>query len=127
MGTPGQTVVRTQNKKQIHRWRFLYSYEDGSSMRLDERLTFARPRGKGWELTAFYVGLSLRDPDGGCVAQIVRYDTAHGYPHRDNLYEKPTSKSPLPVEPLEDIRRFALDDLCSRWHGYLSKYLRNYV
>lgn len=54
---------------------------------------------------------------------IVRYDTAHGFPHRDVLYPNgKIDKYALDFPNLEMVLQFAEQDLQDRWQWYKEKY-----
>ncbi|MDI6769702.1 MAG: hypothetical protein QMD04_08505 [Anaerolineales bacterium] len=57
-------------------------------------------------------------------AAITRYDTAHGFVHRDEL--RPNGeliKSPLMgFASYDDALNFAIDDLQSNYHWYIERY-----
>ena len=51
---------------------------------------------------------------------VVRYDTAHGVPHRDFLRRRgPPEKTWLGHSPLSGFVNVALDDLREHWRQYL--------
>ena len=56
---------------------------------------------------------------------IVRYDTAHGYAHRD-LYHPDgiQEKTPLPLLNYKDVLTYAAYDIDINWEKYKNKYLR---
>ncbi len=56
---------------------------------------------------------------------VVRYDTAHGFAHRDllNLKEK-IEKTPLFNQDFYDALTFAENDLKSNWEYYKKRFLK---
>ena len=56
---------------------------------------------------------------------IVRYDTSHGYPHRDVLHPNGAKdKYPLSFPDLEAFSQYAEQDLKDRWDWYRERFLR---
>ena len=56
---------------------------------------------------------------------IVRYDTAHGFAHRDLYHPSlPTEKQSLPVDDLNRAFTFAVKDSKMQWRYYREKYER---
>jgi len=54
---------------------------------------------------------------------VVRYDTAHGFAHRDKMYPgRKTEKSKIPVRNFNDGLNFAIDDLEANWREYRRRY-----
>ena len=65
----------------------------------------------------------------GCFRPAVRYDTAHGRPHRDTLdwhgRQIRGSKARLPDSmDANDVLTFAINDLRTNWSDYLTAFLR---
>jgi len=61
----------------------------------------------------------------GTWHEIVRYDCAHGFFHRDVLYPKgKTEKQPIMIENLNDALQYAEQDLKDRWNWYKDRYKR---
>ena len=55
---------------------------------------------------------------------IVRYDTSHGYPHRDVLHLKGTQdKHSLSFPDLKSFLQYAEQDLKDRWEWYKERFL----
>jgi hypothetical protein len=56
---------------------------------------------------------------------IVRYDTAHGFPHRDLLHpRKATEKRPMMQTTLNLAFSFAIQDIRQLWETYRAEYER---
>ncbi len=56
---------------------------------------------------------------------IVRYDTAHGFAHRDMFHAgMPTEKQPLPVDDFNRAFTFAVKDIKTQWRYYRERYER---
>jgi hypothetical protein len=54
---------------------------------------------------------------------VVRFDTAHGFAHRDVLHPSlPTDKAEIPVKAFNDGLTFALHDLATNWEKYRERY-----
>lgn len=54
---------------------------------------------------------------------VVRYDTAHGFAHRDVLYPSgKVEKTELMVQDYNDALTFALRDLSQKWEEYRARY-----
>jgi len=54
---------------------------------------------------------------------VVRYDTAHGFAHRDVLRpSSETEKTELAVEHYNDALTFAIKDLAENWEKYRRRY-----
>ena len=57
---------------------------------------------------------------------VVRYDTAHGFAHRDFLDMKGRAKkTPLFNQDLNDALTFAESDLRTNWESYKNRFLEN--
>jgi len=57
--------------------------------------------------------------------QIVRYDCAHGYAHKDCLYEPARRKEELPDRPLDELCNGAREEIKREWKNYRSRFMRN--
>lgn len=54
---------------------------------------------------------------------VVRYDTAHGFAHRDLLHPAgETAKSEMQVKDFNEGLTFAIRDLTSNWEKYRARY-----
>ena len=61
----------------------------------------------------------------GAWREIVRYDCAHGFLHRDVMLPKgKTEKQPLSIANLDDALRYAEQDIKDRWQWYKERYIR---
>ncbi len=57
--------------------------------------------------------------------EIVRYDCAHGYFHRDVIYPGgKKEKQAIGIENLKDALQYAEQDLNDRWSWYKERYKR---
>ena len=53
----------------------------------------------------------------------VRYDTAHGFAHRDKMHSrKETEKVEIPVRNYKEGLNFAIDDMVANWRDYRRRY-----
>ena len=56
---------------------------------------------------------------------VVRYDFAHGFPHRDMLLPtREEEKTPLSLETLEQCVQYAEQDLMDRYEWYIERFLK---
>ncbi len=56
---------------------------------------------------------------------IVRYDTAHGFPHRDLLHPTaPADKSEYPGRSSAEVLTLGQEDIKSNWQSYREQYER---
>jgi hypothetical protein len=54
---------------------------------------------------------------------VVRYDTAHGFAHRDVLHpSSETEKTEMTIENYNDALTFAIKDLVENWERYRRRY-----
>ena len=54
---------------------------------------------------------------------IVRYDTAHGFAHRDTLHPKQeTEKTELAVRDYNEGMNYAIEDIKANWQFYRRRY-----
>lgn len=61
----------------------------------------------------------------GTWREIVRYDCAHGFLHRDVISPKgKTEKQALSIANLNDALQYAEQDIKDRWQWYKEKYMR---
>jgi len=57
--------------------------------------------------------------------QVVRYDTAHGFAHKDIVpYKRDTQKETLPFNDYNLALTFAEKDLRDNWQKYREQYLK---
>ena len=72
----------------------------------------------------FIVQLEVRHPVHGTWVPIVRYDTAHGFAHRDRLHpDGSTEKTPLRVEDYNQALNYAEADLHDHWEEYRNRFV----
>src|SRR3989338_8341080 len=56
---------------------------------------------------------------------VVRYDTAHGFAHRDLISPKgKVDKTPLFVQNFNEVLDFSEADLKSNWQSYVERFLK---
>lgn len=56
---------------------------------------------------------------------IVRYDTAHGYPHRDILHpDGTTTKEEFPYYTSAEVMTWGQNDIRKNWQDYREQYVR---
>ena len=55
---------------------------------------------------------------------IVRYDCAHGFFHRDELYPGLKEKQVISITSLKDAVNYAEQDIKDRWQFYKERYLK---
>ena len=56
---------------------------------------------------------------------VVRYDTAHGFAHRDFIFpNSKVEKTPLFTKTLNEALDFAQSDLKVNWSSYLERFLK---
>jgi len=61
----------------------------------------------------------------GAWREIVRYDCAHGFLHRDVILPKgKMEKQPLSIANLSDALQYAEQDIKDRWQWYKERYIR---
>ena len=57
---------------------------------------------------------------------IVRYDTAHGFPHRDVIHPNgDKEKFPLNFSDLNSLLQYAEQDIKDRWQWYKERYIKD--
>jgi len=83
-----------------------------------------RFRSEKGQVTDFTVQLETR-LNGGWLA-VVRYDNAHGRPHRDVMDRsgKQIEKTWL-LGTANEILTFSINDVTNHWERYLSRFLEN--
>jgi hypothetical protein len=60
----------------------------------------------------------------GHMHQVLRYDCAHGFPHKDVLFTKPKRKVRIQSNDYKRIIDDAICDIRENWREYKAKYLR---
>lgn len=82
------------------------------------RVRFALERD---EVTEFVVQLECQF--NGNWFPVVRYDTAHGFAHRDVLHPmEATEKTEMPVRDFNEGLTFAIRDLALNWDKHRARY-----
>ena len=82
-------------------------------------------RRTGKMILSFVVQLEVRHPRRDTWLPVVRYDTAHGFAHRDRLYADGSSeKSPLPIEDYRQALNYAEAEVKEHWQVYQAQYLK---
>jgi len=72
-----------------------------------------------------YFRIQLETVVEGDWRPVVRYDTSHGYAHRDLMNKKgEVIKSPIFVRDYNDALTFAESDLKANWELYKERFLR---
>jgi hypothetical protein len=75
------------------------------------------------EILEFRVQLEIQVKGGW--KPIVRYDTAHGFAHRDTYHaDGRVGKTPLPFGDCNSLLTFAEDDLHTNWELYRERFLK---
>jgi len=83
------------------------------------RVSFVTEHG---QIVSFIVQLECRFKDNDWVP-VVRYDTAHGYAHRDTMHpHKKATKTKLPVQDLNQALTIAMHDVAESRHDYRRRY-----
>lgn len=83
------------------------------------RVRFELERG---EVIAFSVQLES-DFEGHGWFPVVRYDTAHGFAHRDKMHpSRETEKTEIPTRSFKQGLTFAIGDLENNWREYRRRY-----
>jgi len=69
----------------------------------------------------FVVQLEVEAEPGEWKA-VVRYNYAHGFPHRDVVYANGTEeKETIHIKGLEKVVIYAIDDLKQKWEAYVRR------
>jgi hypothetical protein len=61
----------------------------------------------------------------GTSYQILRYDCAHGVPHKDKLYTHPPKKEDMSELPMKTLYELAKNDIEQNYKKYRQEYIRN--
>ena len=73
-------------------------------------------------ILSFVAQLECYFEDNGWLP-VVRYDTAHGFVHRDKMQPgKETEKTKTPVGSYEEGLNYGVDDLKANWQAYRRRY-----
>ena len=76
------------------------------------------------KVLSFVVQLEVRRRREGQWQGVVRYDTAHGFAHRDWLHPDGRSeKTPLAIEDYGQALNYATADLQEHWPTYRQRFL----
>jgi hypothetical protein len=96
------------------------SFEHNLSLGTMVRVHITKERGL---ILSFVVQLECLVEGDWCP--IVRYDTAHGFAHRDILRPDGTQeKQPIPVTDFNEALTYAQRDIKAHWRSYLEQYRR---
>ena len=80
----------------------------------------------GKRIIGFAVQLEVRHPHHSGWVAIVRYDTAHGFAHRDRRRPDGSyEKTPLPIEDYSQALHYAEADLKDQWEFYRDRFLED--
>ncbi|MBW7919911.1 MAG: hypothetical protein H3C52_11495 [Anaerolineales bacterium] len=94
---------------------YVYAFDDNNAL----RVRFELERGR---VLSFVVQLECYFVDHGWLP-VVRYDTAHGFAHRDTIHpRREAEKKAMPVGSYEEGLSFAENDLKSNWREYRRRY-----
>ena len=75
------------------------------------------------KIISFTVQLEIRYKDSWYA--VIRYDTAHGFAHRDFIHPKgEIDKTPLFLQDYNEALIFAENDLKNNWELYREKFLK---
>ena len=84
------------------------------------RVTFESEHG---QIVHFVVQLECRIDEDGKWIPVVRYDTAHGYAHRDILHpRKKEEKVRMAVQDYNEAFTIAMDDIVEKRYDYRRRY-----
>ena len=74
-----------------------------------------------------YFSIQIETEVNGIWLPVVRYDTAHGFAHRDilNVKGEEVSKTPLFNQDYNSALTFAESDLKLNWESYKTNFLKN--
>lgn len=75
-------------------------------------------------MLGFVIQLEVRHPRSATWVPVVRYDTAHGFAHRDRQHADGSSeKTPLPLEDYRQALNYAEAELKAHWQTYRRQFL----
>jgi hypothetical protein len=78
----------------------------------------------GKRIIEFAVQLEVRHPRRGQWLPVVRYDTAHGFAHRDLLHpDGSATKTPLAIDDYNQALTYADADLQDHWQDYCQRFV----
>jgi len=93
---------------------FLYDLDSDNAM----RVRFETTRGRVEDFV-----VQLECVFKGKPQPVVRYDTAHGYAHRDDLHPfEAEKKTDLHTTDYNRVLNFAINDIKQNWHKYRRRY-----
>ncbi len=79
----------------------------------------------GKTIVQFVIQLEVRHPKDGTWLPVVRYDTAHGFAHRDRLHPDGRSeKTALPVQDYAQALNYAETELKEQWQMYRDRFAK---
>lgn len=111
-----KSLTQNSSPKRIEYFRWLDIPEDVNRLRI--KLDRARE-----EITYLVVQYETLIEEKWLA--IVRYDTAHGYFHKDTLGPKGLiSKESIPVTDFNEAVEYAIKDLQENWEYYRQKFIR---
>lgn len=94
---------------------YIHALDGKNRLRVNFEIEFGR-------VLSFVAQLECYFEDNGWLP-IVRYDTAHGFVHRDRMHpRKETEKTATPVRSNEDGLTYGVDDLKANWQTYRRRY-----
>jgi len=84
------------------------------------RVMFETERG---QIMRFVIQLECQFTEGGEWAAVVRYDTAHGFAHRDTMHPfKEAEKTKMPVQDYNEAFTMAMNDAIRERDRYRRRY-----
>ncbi len=84
------------------------------------RVMFETERG---QILRFVVQLECRFAEDDEWMAVVRYDTAHGYAHRDIMHPtQKEEKTEMPVQDYNEALTIAMDDVVEKRYDYRRRY-----
>lgn len=105
---------------EIKEIRYTIMFDDpelGIEGRMDVRLEHLKGK-----VIGFAVNLSY--PKGDKSYNVYRYDTSHGYAHREKLWKKENGEEKIKGKEYGDILNQAIDDIKKNWRRYIQYYKR---
>ena len=105
-------------EKSLKSKEFIKTVSTDGNDRLRIRISTARGQ-------VFNIMVQYEANIAGAWREIVRYDCAHGFLHRDVMLPKgKTEKQPLSIANLNDALQYAEQDIKDRWQWYKERYIR---
>lgn len=94
---------------------YVQALDSNNALRVRFELEYGR-------VVSFVVQLECYFEDNGWLP-VVRYDTAHGFAHRDTMHPKEqTEKTEITVDSYEEGMNYAIDDVKANWLQYRRRY-----